>query len=239
MKTYNNIFANKNRILFVTAHPDDVDIFFGGTLRLLNNDGKETFVCVVSSGARGSRGNPVSEEVLTKTRKVEQLNGLKILGTKKDHFISLNYKDGEVENNLELISKISKIIREFRPDIVCTHEPHNYYFNFNGSGEHLVNHRDHRMTGISTLDAIYPFSRDRSFFPEQLKNKETHTIKEVLFIGENEPNVKIDASSVIREKRSAMLAHKSQINEEIAERLLKYFRKNGQHFEHARHIAIA
>ena len=73
MYSYQDIFIDKEKILYVTAHPDDVDVFFGGTLCKLNQDKKETFVLVVTNGGRGSKNVDISElkreefEPVTKT----------------------------------------------------------------------------------------------------------------------------------------------------------------------------
>src|SRR6266404_2993579 len=107
MLNYQNIFKNKKKILFVTAHPDDVDVMWAGTIAKLTSDKKEVFVVVVTNGARGSRENIISEEALAKERLQEQTNALKAVGVPKENFATLNYKDGEAENNMELIGKIA------------------------------------------------------------------------------------------------------------------------------------
>ena len=123
MYSYEDIFKNKKKILFVTAHPDDVDVTYAGTIAKLREDKKEVFVVVVTNGARGSRENKISEEELAKIRENEQINALSCVGVPKENFATLNYKDGEAENNMELIGKIAYYIRKFKPEIVITQDP--------------------------------------------------------------------------------------------------------------------
>lgn len=238
MYSYQDIFGDKNKILFVTAHPDDVDVFFGGTLCKLNQDKKKTFVLVVTNGGRGSKGVDISEEELAKQRLNEERSALKILGVKKDNFATLNYLDGEVENNMKLIGEIAEVIRRFNPQIVCTHEPHEHYFKRNDV--YRVNHRDHRHTGLAVLDAVYPFSRDRSFFKEHLKRGlSPYTVHEILFGGSSEVNAKIDISKVIEKKKAALLSHKSQFSQEVVERIIGFFQEDGHYFESGNYIKLA
>ena len=202
MLSYKDIFEDKKRILFVMAHPDDVDIFWGGTITMLRAERKKVFVLVMTNGARGSRDNIVSEEELAIERIEEQRRALKIYGVPSNHFSTLNYKDGEAENNMELIGNIAYVIRKFKPDIVCTHNPNAFFIKSTHGDNYHVNHKDHRVCGVSTMDAVYPFSRDRSFFIEHINNGvKQHTVKEMLFTGNHDPNTIINVSKVIDKKR--------------------------------------
>ncbi|MBI1811771.1 MAG: PIG-L family deacetylase [Nitrospirae bacterium] len=53
--SYQRIFSKKNRILAVFAHPDDAELYAGGTIARLTQDGKIVRVVKVTSGNRGSR----------------------------------------------------------------------------------------------------------------------------------------------------------------------------------------
>lgn len=211
------------------AHPDDVDVFWAGTMALLTSEKKRVFVVVVTNGARGSRQNKIPEEKLALQRASEQINALKEVGVPKENFATLNYKDGEAENNMVLIGKIAYYIRKIKPDLVVTHDPRDFYGTFeNETG--YINHKDHRITGVSTLDAIYPFSRDLSFFPEHARKKITpHTVMEVLLTGDN--NVKIDVSRVIDKKKKALLAHKSQFDPKNIDGMISWQKKGKKYFE--------
>lgn len=238
MHSYTDIFSNKKTILFVSAHPDDVDVFWSGTIAKLTSEKKKVFVVIVTNGARGSRENKISETKLAKIRFEEQINALKQIGVPPENCITLNYKDGEAENNLKLIGEISFYIRKIKPDLVATHNPKNYYDTF-GKNFAYINHKDHRVTGIATLDAIYPFSRDLSFFPEHAKKGVSpHTVMEVLLTSDN-PNALFDITNTIDKKRNAISAHKSQFDPEIVEELISSGKKGNKYFESGNYFKLA
>ncbi|MDQ6985490.1 MAG: PIG-L family deacetylase [Candidatus Dojkabacteria bacterium] len=163
--SYVNLIENKNNFFFVTAHPDDVIVFFAGLIYKLRQDNKNVAVVTVTNGARGSRENKITEEELAKTRKAEEINALKVLGVKEENIHCLEHNDGEFESNYELIGEILKYIRKYKADLVGTHEPSvNYTMTYDKSG-YFVQHRGHRKVGEAVMDSVYPFSRDTSFFP--------------------------------------------------------------------------
>ena len=96
MFTYDQIFANKKNILFVMAHPDDILVYYAALVDKLVKDKKNIYVLTVSNGARGSRGNIISEKELAKKLLDEEIAALKFLGVPKENVRSLNYKDGEL-----------------------------------------------------------------------------------------------------------------------------------------------
>jgi len=240
MYSFEDIFANKQKILFVTAHPDDVDVFFGGVLCRLAEAKKEVKVLVVTSGARGSRDNEISEEELGRKRLKEEERALSILGLDKKNVGTFGYLDGEVENNLTLIGEISGLIREFAPQIVCTHDPEGYYGSLGKYGFSFINHRDHRNTGLSTMDAIYPFSRDRSFFKEQIEaGLSTHSVYEIFLARNSTFNAKLDITQVIDKKKEALLAHQSQFSKKDVEEIISDFKEGNKYFEKGNFLKLA
>lgn len=241
MLSYEDIFSSKQRVLFVTAHPDDVDAYWGGLVARLNQDSKETFVLLVTNGARGSRENHISEAELATRRIAEQTEALAKLGCPAENFACLNHLDGEFECCLPLIGEIAKYIRLWKPEIVVTHEPQALYADrLLMPGFSYVNHRDHRVVGTATMDAVYPFSRDRSFFPHHAQeNLEPHTVMEILFSDEFTVNAKIDVSSVVDKKRAALQAHGSQFDETVITRIFDSDKKDDRYFESGNYLRLA
>ena len=240
MYSYKDIFGDKKRVLFVMAHPDDADVFFGGIISLLRQDKKEVFVLVMTNGCRGSRDNHISEDALAEARTGEQKNALKQYGVPGTNFISLNYKDGEAENNMELIGKIAYVVRKFKPDIVCTHNPNSFFSKSFTQDHYHVNHKDHRICGTSTMDAVYPFSRDRSFFIEHTQEGlHPHIVRAMLFTATPEQiNTKIDIEKVIKIKKNGMDKHKSQFNKEKIEEILGHFKDGKNDVERGFYIKL-
>ena len=88
-----------------------------------------------------------------------------------------------------MIGKIVREIRRFKPDVIFCQDPYN-------RARH--NHRDHRMAGQSTFDAVYPFARDRLHFPEHIaEGFEPHKVAEIYTTAAEDPDVVIDTSDVI------------------------------------------
>ncbi len=232
MITYEEVFKNKTNVLFVTAHPDDVDVFFAGLIARLRSEDKIVNVLLVTSGARGSRENEISEEALAKARLGEQKEALKNLGVEESNLFTLDYKDGEVESNMALIGQIAKYIRKLKPQIVCTHEPDFYYTQTFDKKGYFIQHRDHRNVGTAVLDAVYPFSRDRSFFPEHASEGITpHSVYEVLLNGDKTVNMEIDYTEFLKDKKEALKSHKSQFSEEVVDDILNFDKRGERYVE--------
>lgn len=193
MFTYTDVFGTKSNVLLVTAHPDDALVYYGALIHKLRKDNKDVFVVCVSNGSRGSQDNHISEDALATLRIQEEIAALEYLNVPKTNFDCLEYKDGEIESNFKLIGEISKYIRKFKADIVCTHEPTAIYQQTYNKEGYFVQHRDHRKVAEAVVDAVYPFSRDRSFFPEhQTEGIEPHTLFEIVMTDEIESNFSID-----------------------------------------------
>lgn len=226
--SYKKVFGDKKKIMFVFAHPDDAEIFAGGTIARLVNDKKEVAVVKMTLGNKGSGSQKISESNLAKQRKQEDIQAMKKLGIKDLNNIYIELKDGEVEDKLENIEKLVSHIREFRPDIVVTHNPENVVIRFN-KDTNWINHRDHRNTGKITIDASYPYSRDILFFPEHFKNKnkQSHTVTEFLLVDyyDHPDTIAIDVTKFVEIKNKALAMHSSQYSLEDAIESTDFFTK--------------
>ena len=121
------------------------------------------------------------------------------------HF--LGFPDGAVVAGLELRKAITRVIRSVQPHVVVTQSPQRNLVRTYGS------HPDHRATGESTLDAVYPDSRNEFAFPELLADEglKPHTVGEVWLVGGPEPDHFVDITDVIDRKIEALLCHHSQM----------------------------
>lgn len=239
MFSYSDIFFDKQRILFVTAHPDDLVAFFGGLAYQLRQDNKDVFALLVTSGGRGSRQNEVSVSALAQQRLAEEAACLRILGIDEAHSFCLEYPDGEVESNLKLIGDIAKYIRKFSIDLVATHEPSLQYLADSSGKGFSVQHRDHRKIGEAVIDAVYPYSRDRSFFPEHAaEGLQPCQVFDILLTDEKDCNFKFDLNDTVEVKRRAMQAHQTQFSDETIEAILNSFAENGQNVEKFNYLKL-
>jgi LmbE family N-acetylglucosaminyl deacetylase len=101
-------------------------------------------------------------------------------------------------------------------------------------------HRDHRLTGQSAIDAIFPLARNHLAYPEHLiEGLEIHRVNEVLLAGSAEPDHYVDVTDYFETKIKSLKQHKSQIGQgpikELKKRLRERMRETAkdQEFEMA------
>lgn len=243
---YTAVFGDKKRIMAIFSHPDDLEVFAGGTIARLTADGKEVCSVKVTSGDKGSRQENVTSEELSLIREREDSESMRILGVLPENNIYLRVKDGTIENNEECIKKIVREIRRFKPDIVITHNPEHVVIRF-GKGDNWINHKDHRSTGKSAVDAVYPYSRDILFFPEQLTEEglSSHICTEFLLVDyyDHVDEVAIDVTNYIDQRVDAHSKHASQYSREAAQSMADFFTilphfHEGHRYERFRHVVI-
>jgi LmbE family N-acetylglucosaminyl deacetylase len=192
------------RVMVITAHPDDSEFGAGGTVAGFVKQGCEVAYCIVTNGNKGSSDRTMTPERLATIRAEEQRNAARVLGVERVSF--LGYPDGEVEDTRDLRRDVSREIRRFRPDLVICQNPNRTY-NLGAS------HRDHRTVGGVVLDCVYPLARDHLAFPELLPEFEPHKVREVYVMQWNEPHVVNDISDVIDLKLKALACHASQFKD--------------------------
>lgn len=127
----------KLRILAFGAHPDDCELKVGGTgARWAALGHHVKFVSVTNGdiGHWGMAGGPLAQR-----RAAEVRACAKILGIQAE---VLDIHDGELLPTLENRKLITKLIREWKADVVLSHRPNDY-------------HPDHRNVGILVQDAAF------------------------------------------------------------------------------------
>lgn len=238
---YTKILSNKQRILIVFAHPDDAELYCGGTIARLVHDQKSVRLVKMTNGDKGSRQEKISQAKLGKIREQEDRIAAKVLGIRPENNIYLRIEDGSIENNKAYIGKIALQIRLFKPDVIITHNPEHVIIRF-AKDVNWVNHRDHRNTGLVTVDAAYPYSRDVLFFPEHFQDKfaESHKVTEFLFVDyyDHPDLVQIDITDFVDTRVKAHASHSSQYTLEHAQNSADFFTKHpdGRRYERFRYV---
>lgn len=224
--SFEKIFESKKRIMAVMAHPDDAEIYAGGTIARLVAEGKEVCIVKLTRGNKGSRQENITEQDLATLRTEEDQKGMAALGIKPENSIFLDLRDGEVENSLQTIEKIVKQIRLFKPELIITHNPEDSIITFDEENA-WGNHRDHRHTGQSALDAGYPYSRDLLFFPEHFQDPKASSVAvlEYLLVDyyHHPETVYIDITAHEQTRTNAIAAHDSQYNQQAAQDSTAFF----------------
>ena len=224
------------RALVVSPHPDDAEFGCAGTVARLTQMGKEVFYLVATNGNKGGRDTDMTADYLSDARENEQRRAAEILGVSEVVF--LDFGDGELEDDHAFRRQLVYHIRRLKPDIVFTTDPFRTSFYI---------HRDHRMTGLVTLDAVFPYARDRLHYPEHIaEGMDGHNVDEIFFWGSEDPDTFIDIGDVVNLKVKSLLAHTSQMQDWIqdagsegafGERMKamskKMIQRHGLPFEHA------
>jgi LmbE family N-acetylglucosaminyl deacetylase len=188
------------RALVVVAHPDDAEFLCGGSVAKLCAEGWEVNYILTTSGDMGTRDDKMSRPALAAIREKEQVEAATVLGVKEVVF--LRYPDGFYEDTAESRGKIVREVRRLKPDLVITWDPYRTSFT----------HRDHRLTGQSTIDALYPLARNPLGYPEHLlEGLEVHRVNEVWLAGSPNPDHYVDVSDTFDIRIKALRKHKSQI----------------------------
>ena len=117
------------KILAIGAHPDDIEIGCGGTLRLMFENGADITTYHATSGERG--GDP-------RTRAREHVKAAVLYGAVCQRG---RFKDSDIEESFrELIGKIEEKIARMSPDVIFVHSPND-------------THQDHRALSRATITA--------------------------------------------------------------------------------------
>lgn len=123
------------RIMCFSPHPDDSDIFCGGTLAKYKAQGHDVAVAVMT---RGDVGSPtLSREEIAAVREGEARAASAIIGAE---FFWLGYDDEFIYDSREVRMHVIDILRQFKPDMVlCPDKDRDY-------------HPDHIRTGQLVWD---------------------------------------------------------------------------------------
>ncbi|HLF03682.1 MAG TPA: PIG-L deacetylase family protein [Dehalococcoidia bacterium] len=189
-------------VLVVTPHPDDAEIWCGGTVARWVREGAQVHYVLCTDGGRGTDRPGVTSRELATARQREQLDAARLLGVKD--VVMLGHPDGELEDTAQFRKELVRQVRQVRPEVVLCPEPYR---------RNLAWHRDHRMAGQVTLDAVFPYARDHLHFVELWRDEklEPHKTGTVLFWGADLPDTFIDITGVMDLKLQAVQAHRSQM----------------------------
>ena len=194
------------RILVVTAHPDDVDFGAAGSVATWTGRGIEVSYCIATDGDAGGSDHSITRPEMAAIRREEQLTAARAVGVTDVSF--LGFADGRVTPSLELRAAISRVIRLVRPDRVVCQSPERNWERIYAS------HPDHLATAEAAACAVYPDSRNPFAFPELLEEGlEEHTVPEMWIMATERANRVVDATEVYEQKLAALKSHKSQVGE--------------------------
>ena len=186
------------RVIVVGAHPDDPDIYCGGTAIRFLEAGHVVKYLSMTNGDAGHQS--LSGHDLAIRRKGEASQVADFLGLE---YHILDTHDTMLEPTVENRFQLIRILRRFRPDLIITHRPCDY-------------HADHRNTSILVQDAAYflgvpnvcPDTPRLDYNPVILYQQDNFK-KPLPF----SPDVIVDITSTVEKKYRALALHESQIFE--------------------------
>jgi LmbE family N-acetylglucosaminyl deacetylase len=188
----------KPRVLCIGAHPDDAESGAAGTAALWVAKGCHVKFVAVTNGDIGHWKESGPE--LARRRRAEVEHGARLVGY---DFEILDNHDGELQPTLENRKAITRLIREWKADVVITHRPNDY-------------HPDHRYTSILVQDSAYMVTVPK-FCPDVPALKDNPVF---LYFSDRfqkpypfQPDIAVGIDSVMDKKLEVLLGMVSQFYE--------------------------
>ena len=199
------------RLLVITAHPDDVDFGAAGTVATYGAAGVEATYCIVTDGQAGGFDDSIPRAEMASIRRAEQTAAAARVGV--SNLVFLGHMDGSVEATMELRHDLARVIRQVRPQVVISQSPqinlHSVY----------ASHPDHVAVGQAAFAAVYPDARNPYAFPELLTSGcEPWSCDELWIMGSGHVVIDplfsiVDITDQIDIKIAALCEHHSQIRD--------------------------
>jgi LmbE family N-acetylglucosaminyl deacetylase len=218
--------AEVERVLVITAHPDDVDFGAAGTVATWTDAGIEVTYCLVTDGDAGGFDPSIPRSEIGSLRRREQTAAAKEVGV--DQLVFLGYPDGRLEVSLDLRRDIARVIRRVRPQRVLCQSP---VRNFNRL---FASHPDHLAAGEAALCAVYPDARNEFTFTELMdEGLEPWIVREVWVMAQPSADHAVDVTDQADRKVRALRCHESQLPDPagMEERVYSWLRATAQQFE--------
>jgi len=180
-------------VLFVGAHPDDIENYAGGTAALYAKQGAKVFICVATNGNIGSTTLPGKE--IAAIRHKEAKNGAAVIGAE---LIWLGFDDEFLIDSRETRLKFIEAFRIASPDVVFCHWRQDY-------------NPDHSISGMIVDECIHMAPIPLIVTDSPPCNKIPHVYFMDTPAGVNfEPEIYVDITSVFDTKLEMVAKHESQ-----------------------------
>jgi LmbE family N-acetylglucosaminyl deacetylase len=181
-------------LLAFGAHPDDIEIGCGGTVRkLIEQDWRAVHVCV-TSGEAGS--STIDKSALAATREQEARRAAEVLGSERVEF--LRAPDGLTQYSREQKIAVIDLIREVRPEILFVH----------ASSDAFPDHRVvHELVMGALAGAAGPWYQEATGEPHSPATVLGYEVWHPLTTHQ----LAVDISATVERKLEALRCHRSQI----------------------------
>ena len=184
-------------VLAICAHPDDAEIWCGGTLAKYAKRGDKVTIAIATYGEVGSITLPKQE--IAEIRRKESIEAAKVIGAE---LIWMGYPDEFLFDTADTRLSFIEAMRASQADVVLTHWPDDLY------------NPDHTITGqvandvaiMTTVPNIVTQS------PPLAKIPIVYFIESVAGLG-FQPEEYVDITDVLEEKKLMLSKHESQIGD--------------------------
>ena len=193
-----------DRVLAITAHPDDVDFGVAGSVARWTSEGIEVHYCICTDGDAGGSDESLTRAEMGRIRRSEQTAAAAAVGVSDLHF--LGHPDGRLYVTHELRRDITRVIRQVRPQRVVLQSPERNLERI------FASHPDHLAAGAAALAAVYPDARNPFAHPELLDDErlEPWTVAEVYIMAHPTADTFVDVTDFFDAKINALFSHRSQ-----------------------------
>ncbi|AJY74748.1 PIG-L deacetylase family protein [Paenibacillus beijingensis] len=190
------------RVIVIAAHPDEADMYAGGTAALFAEAGHKVKFLSLTNGDCGHY--ELRGEELAQRRKQEALAAAKCLGI--EEYEVMDTPDGTIEPTLPFRNEVIRQIRRWKADLVISFHPEG------GISP------DNRYTGKIVSDAV-PFTTVSNYLPDEpglTTRPLVLLMPDTTMIHDYRPDIVIDVGRTIEKKLLACDAHATQFYESPA-----------------------
>lgn len=187
------------RALVVGAHPDDAELYAGGTIARWIAGGCYVAFLVLTDGRLGSHDPTIDPSEVAATRNAEARSAAAFLGVSE--IIFGGFADGGLRQSLEPATElVAATIREVRPDVLLGHDPWRLY----------ELHPDHRAAGFATCDGLVAAREHHAIPSLRQRGLSPHRPRELWLMGTTQPDTFVEVTETMPVKLDALALHKSQ-----------------------------
>jgi LmbE family N-acetylglucosaminyl deacetylase len=203
-------------VLVIVAHPDDAELFAGGTIARFADEGWTVLYVIATAGDKGSF--ELASYALATVREEEARRAAEIVGVKE--VVLLGHADGELGDLPPgvLRERFMRLIRQRKPSVLITWDPFAPY----------ETHPDHRAVALAAAEAA-EFAPLPLYHPEHLADGlEPHYVTDKYFFAKHPVDVNrvVDITPYIEKKLAALACHASQM-EFLIEDVVRQLRAAG------------
>lgn len=198
---------HSERVLAVTAHPDDAELLCAGTLARARADGADVAICLLCQGDKGQPPIPIPR--LAQVRQKEAARAAHLL---KARLLIAGFPDGALRDGPDERTRLIDIFRQFRPTLLLAHSPEDY-------------HPDHRAAS-ALADAVSWFSASRGHpsKSDPLPLPPAIWWMDTINMNGFAPGFYVDISAHVALKERMLDCHESQIHPDASSSLMEIMR---------------